>query len=216
MEKIKLNIQMFADGETITYDTEKLAEFQTKINDVSNSINEMLTNFKATCEDLLEQNLSAEANSSLRSAISEIEKIIGNYTENVDGLGNFVGSIIEAFKASESQISSEISAWAETVKQAASAVYTTATTQAVQKGEYSAGQYTTDMINIAMSASQHTRALVGDAVNAIGATGKLINSVTGMTVVDAVKTGVQNTVSVLSSWLSGNKTSATALRLFNK
>lgn len=213
MEKLKLNIQLFADGETIKYDTAKLSEYQEIINQVSNEISEMLTNFKATCQDLLEQNLSPEANAALQEAINEIEKIVNNYKEQIANLSTFFGGIIDAIMASESKITAEINNWLETVKQAASAVYSSATTKVVEKGQYSAGQYTTDMINIAASASEHTRALVGDAVNAITSTGKLINSITGLSVVDAVKTGVKNTVSILTGWLRGNKTSATAYKL---
>lgn len=216
MEKLLLNTQMFAEEEKITYDTEKLTEYSNTIKTVQKEINEMLNNFKTTCEELLEQNLSAEANAALKEAIEEIEKVVNNYSEQLTDLGTFFTQIIDAFMASESTVTNEINAWLETVKQAASAIYTSTTTQVVEKGGYSAGEYTTEMISIAASASEHTRALVGDAVKAVQATGKAINSLTGMTVVDAVKTGVKNTISTLTGWLSGNKSSATGLRLFSK
>lgn len=175
---LELNIQLFADSETMSVDTGAVSEEQQNIQNVANEFKEEMDGAVADVKTLdSDQGLQSVAGNAIQKVFGYIAPKLGEFQTVVTDLGGFLSYVVTTYDSSDEAMRKEFESWGDAV---------TGMVQNIKSGftEVSSG-YTTSNYITDMSAS--TRTIATEATKMIANTGKLWSSATGKSVLTSAK-----------------------------
>lgn len=196
---LKLNLQLFAEGETQSVDTDAIRDEQQKTQNVADEFKQEVDGAIDDVKSLdSDQGLQSVAGNAIQSVFGYIAPKLGEFQTVVTDLGGFLSYVVTTYDASDEAMRKEFESWGESVTGIVKNIKSGFTEVA---SGYTSTQYVTDL-------SSSTRTIATEVTNMISNTGKLWSSATGKSVltsgVELGKAAVGTINTLFTSLASGN------------
>lgn len=175
---LKLNIQLFSDGETTVVNTDALNEEQQIIQNEGNNLQENMNGAMNDVSSLeSDQGLQSIAGSAIQRVFGWIAPKLGDFQTVVTDLGGFLSYVVTTYDSSDEAMRKEFESWGDSI---------TGMVQNLKTGftETASGYTTTEFIT---DLSSSTRTIANETVKMLSNTGKLWSSATGKSVVNSAQ-----------------------------
>lgn len=178
MEKINLNIQLFADS--LDIDLSAVNDLAVQFATLGTEIYDYLQDIaKDVLQLQQDESLNSIAGNVIQTAFTKITPYFGEFQTVVGDLGKFLSFVVTTYEFSDEAFKKEFEAWGTTIDAAIGNIKSGLTSTTAQ-GSYTASQYISDL-------STSTKNIVSEVSTMIKNTGNLYTSATGKTVLGTIQ-----------------------------